>query len=472
MALPMILKALQAARSSEDAEEQLHQLNEATADLDTVPEAVAAVRAVLSSMAAFSDADVQLHGCSALHTLLQGTNEVANQVFPEAPQAVLKAMAKHPDDVDVQLWGARALRSMDLQSVTPDAVRSQAVATVLAAIQQHALAEVEVRSCLVDLLYILCNESGEHGEYTGSTHEASILAVADADVLSTLIALEFELECRTPRNSNPKVMPHAVQLTLRGLSDGRKSLQVPVWHDLLAARPSAAARLGHAHLWYLCKQLCLDVAFGTREQLLRMLRFVTIDNSDDYVGEYGGAYVGEYGDVIDYSRGYEEDGFEEDQLLPEEPDSAREPMVFSSAYSSALDSYYTHEEYKAIREDPDTGAMELDAPVHSVDDYEAEEDEDDSVELTAVVSREERDRAGRKRAIDLDEVPAAKRPCPAELETRVAMARSMCSAQSDARFREIFKARQHRGHARLHLSPALLNRRPAPRAQPAFSPYP
>ena len=107
--LSQIMVALQAARSSEDAEEQLHQLNQATADLDIVPEAVAAVRAVLSSMAAFSDADVQLHGCSALHTLLQGTNEVANQVFPEAPQAVLKAMAKHPDDVDVQLWGARAL---------------------------------------------------------------------------------------------------------------------------------------------------------------------------------------------------------------------------------------------------------------------------------------------------------------------------------------------------------------------------
>ena len=433
--LSPIVVALQAARSSEDAEEQLHQLNEATADLDTVPEAVAAVRAVLSSMAAFSDADVQLHGCSALHTLLQGTNEAASQVFPEAPQAVLKAMAKHPDDVDVQLWGARALRSMDLQSVTPGAVRSQAVATVLAAIQQHALAEFEVRICLVDLLYILCNESGEHGEYTGSTHEASILAFADADVLSTLMDFEFEMGCHKPHN---------------GIR-----LQVPVWHDLLAARPSAASRLSHAHLWLLCKQLCFNAAFGTREQLLRMLRFVTIDNSEDFVGEYGGS--------DDYSCGYEEEGFEEGQLVPEEPDSSNPPPDPSPPGSSshqthcALDSYYTHEEYKAIREDPDTGAMELDAPVHSVDDYEAEEDEDDSVELTAVVSREERDRAGRKRAIDLDEVPAAKRPCPAELETRVAMARSMCSAQSDARFREIFKARQHRSQAHLPLSPALLS---------------
>ena len=454
--LSPIVVALQAARSSEDAEEQLHQLNQVTADLDTVPEAVAAVRAVLSSMAAFSDADVQLHGCSALHTLLQGTNEVANQVFPEAPQAVLKAMAKYPDDVDVQLWGARALRSMDLQSVTPGAVRSQAVATVLAAIQQHALAEFEVRSCLIDLLYILCSEYGQCDYtigrmYSGNTHEACILAVADADILSTLIDFEFERESHTPCS----------------LMDW---LQVPVWHDLLAARPSAASRLGHAHLWFLCKQLCFNVAFGTREQLLRMLRFVTIDNSEDFVGEYGGS--------DDYSCGYEEEGFEEGQLVPEEPDSSNPPPDPSPPGSSshqthcALDSYYTHEEYKAIREDPDTGAMELDAPVHSVDDYEAEEDEDDSVELTAVVSREERDRAGRKRAIDLDEVPAAKRPCPAELETRVAMARSMCSAQSDARFREIFKARQHRGHARLHLSPALLNRRPAPRAQPAFSPYP
>ena len=209
-------------------------------------------------------------------------------------------------------------------------------------------------------------------------------------------------------------------------------MQGPVWHDLLAIRPSAASKLGHSHLWFLCKQLCFEVALGTHEQLLRMLRFVTIDNSDDFVGEYG--------EAGDYSRGYEEEGFEEDQLIPEEPDSSNPPPEELQP-NCALDSYYTREEYEAIMDDPDSVAMELDAPEHSVTDYEAEEDEDDSVELTAVVSREERDRAGRKRAINLDEVPAAKRPCPAELETRVAMARSMCSAQSDARFREIFKAR-------------------------------
>ena len=454
MALPMILKALQAARSSEDAEEQLHQLNEATADDDYFPEtavAAAAVRTVLSSMAAFSGADVQLHGCAALHTLLQDKYAAQKVVFRDASQAVFKAMTKHPDHVDVQLWGARALKSMLVTTfcAKADDVRSQAVATVLAAIQQHALAEFEVRGCLIDLLYMLCSECDQGGECSGNTNEASILAVADADVLSTLMDFEFELECHMPHTvAGPRVTRPA-------------RLQVPVWHDLLAVRPSAASRLGHAHLWFLCKQLCFNVAFGTREQLLKMLRFATIDSSDDFVGEYG--------EADDYSRGYEEEGFEEDQLIPEEPDSANSPPNPFQPHC-ALDSYYTHEEYKAIREDPDTGAMELDAPVHSVDDYEAEEDEDDSVELTAVVSREERDRAGRKRAIDLDEVPAAKRPCPAELETRVAMARSMCSAQSDARFREIFKARQHRGHARLHLSPALLNRRPAPRAQPAFSP--
>ena len=446
--LSPIMVALQAARSSEDAEEQLHQLNQATADLDIVPEAAAAVRTVLSSMAAFSGADVQLHGCAALHTLLQGNHAAANHVFPEAPQAILTAMAKYPDNVEVQLWGARALKSVFFSTVSATAggVRSQAVATVLAAIQQHALAEFEVRNCLVELLYILCSESGEHGKYTGSTHEASILAVADADVLSTLIDFEFELECHMPHNGT--------------------CLQCPVWHDLLTVRPSAASNLGHAHLWFLCKQLCFEVALGTHEQLLRMLRFVTIDNSDDFVGEYG--------EAGDYSRGYEEEGFEEDQLIPEEPDSSNPPPDLSAFHPDcfALDSYYTREEYKAIMEDPDSGAIELDAPVHSVKDYEAEEDEDDSVELTAVVSREERDRAGRKRAINLDEVPAAKRPCPAELETRVAMARSMCSAQSDARFREIFKARHHSRHARLPLSPAPLSRRPDPRPQPAVSPYP
>ena len=466
IAYESIMGALQAARSSEDAEEQLHQLNQATADLDIVPEAAAAVRTVLSSMADFSGADVQLHGCAALHTLLQGSTEAANRVFlPSSSMpsyAIVKAMAKYPDNVKVQLWGARALKSMfstvnaieggvavarlAVATRLSPGCRHQAVATVLAAIQQHALAEFEVRSCLVDLLYILCSESGEHGEYTGSTHEASILAVADADVLSTLIDFEFELECHRP-----------------GGSGG--AWRCPVWLDLLAIRPSAASKLGHSHLWFLCKQLCFDVAFGTREQLLRMLRFVTIDKSDDFVGEYG--------EADDYSRGYEEAGFEEDQLIPEEPDSSNPPPDPSIPDRwVALDSYYTREEYNAIMEDPDSGAIELDAPVHSVTDYEAEEDEDDSVELTAVVSREERDRAGRKRAINLDEVPAAKRPCPAELETRVAMARSMCSAQSDARFREIFKARHHSRHARLPLSPAPLSRRPDPRPQPAFSPYP
>ena len=460
MALPLIVKALQAARSSEEAEEQLHQLNEATADDDYFPEtaAVAAAgRAVLSSMAAFSGADVQLHGCAALHTLLQGNYAAQKVVFRDASQAVFKAMNGHPDHIEVQLWGARALKSMLVTNfcAKADGVRSQAVATVLAAIQQHALAEFEVRSCLITLLYMLCSESGEHGEYTGNTNEASILAVADADVLSTLIAFEFELECRMPctRGRLPD---------LTRLSGGLMSPQVPVWHDLLAARPSAAARLGHAHLWFLCKQLCFDAAFGTREQLLKMLRFVTIDDSDDFVGEY------EDGDY--YSCGYEEDAFEEDQLEPEEPDSSKKGI---DRRNSALDSYYTLEEYYNILNDPDSGPMESDLPArHSVDDYEAEEDDDDSVELTAVVSREERDRAGRKRAIDLDEVPAAKRPCPAELESRVAMARSMCSAQSDARFREIFKACHHGCHAHLHLAPAPLSLRPALRVLTLPNPNP
>ena len=114
--LSPIMVALQAARSSEDAEEQLHQLNQATADLDIVPEAAAAVRTVLSSMADFSGADVQLHGCAALHTLLQGSTEAANRVFlPSSSMpsyAIVKAMATYPDNVKVQLWGARALKSM------------------------------------------------------------------------------------------------------------------------------------------------------------------------------------------------------------------------------------------------------------------------------------------------------------------------------------------------------------------------
>ena len=443
------LTALREARSSEDVAEQLHQLNQVTADLDIVPEAVAAARAVLSSMAAFSGADVQLHGCAALHTLLQDKYAAQKVVFRDASQAVFKAMNEHPDHVDVQLWGARALKSMLVTTfcAKADDVRSQAVATVLAAIQQHALAEFEVRGCLVDLLYMLCSECDQGGECSGNTNEASILAVADADVLSTLMDFEFELECHMPHTvAGPRVTRPA-------------RLQVPVWHDLLAVRPSAASRLGHAHLWFLCKQLCFNVAFGTREQLLKMLRFATIDSSDDFVGEYG--------EADDYSRGYEEEGFEEDQLIPEEPDSSNPPPEELQP-NCALDSYYTREEYEAIMDDPDSVAMELDAPVHSVEDYEAEEDEDDSVELTAVVSREERDRAGRKRAINLDEVPAAKRPCPAELETRVAMARSMCSAQSDAQFREIFKARHHSRHAHLPVSPATLSRRPDPHVQPAF----
>jgi len=182
-------------------------------------------------------------------------------------------------------------------------------------------------------------------------------------------------------------------------------------------------------LTFLCGQLCFNCVFGEREHLLAMLRFVASDASDDFEEEYG--------DKNDYAKGYEEDDFGIDELEEEEmvpwnmekncvlaPNALLDQAALRAPDAEPLDGDDDEEE------DPALDAADI-------SDIES----DDEVELVGSRTREERDIAGRKRAIDLEvETPQAKRKPPADLETRVATARSLCSAQSDAKFRELFQA--------------------------------
>ena len=63
---------------------------------------------------------------------------------------------------------------------------------------------------------------------------------------------------------------------------------------------------------------------------------------------------------------------------------------------------------------------------------------DDEVTVVGERTREEKDREGRKRAIDLEETPCKRRK--GDVDERVATARSLCSAETDARYKQLIQA--------------------------------
>jgi len=399
------------ATSADDAANQLQTLCSHASQLDPGPKLRATTSQVLATMEAWDARDVQLYGCVSIQCILLDDKCAASDdwtsTYTRAFECVLKTLAALVRDVEVQEYGALALRALAQHLGAFVAARSRAVQSATTALKHHRGSPGVSVAC-TGVLVAACFD-----QMFDKPHDDSIIAVVDAGVLEHLLE-----HIRLVGETLPMVKPSST--TIAGLSPAGILVTGPIrkeeativhfLSDVLTVRPHAADGLPLPHLRILARLLCFNVGWGDRKQLLAMLRYVVTDSSEDFVAE----------GWEDYSDGYDTDDVEQEE--EEEEDFSLSEVSASARRNRDLIE-------PSDMADPTTNYQE--ATEEESDDEDADADEVEIVEPSSL--------AGLKRVIDLEESSTRKRRamCMLDIDMRAATARSHCSAQVETRFRAL-----------------------------------
>eukprot|EP00966_Prymnesium_polylepis_P016790 387498-Prymnesium_polylepis.1 len=214
-----------------------------------------------------NDAVLPVAANGVLQRMLKADWEVEKEA--RAAAAVMKAMAKFLQDVDVQGSGAAVLWIFADDYEISAAIRPDAIDTALVALKAHPEEETRAFNCVM-LVARLCTQ------YEGSCPDArrdAVARVADSDLIGTILDVVESLPCSKKVRLRSPVSIAVVNL----------EAMIYFLHDVALIRFQAVERLKVTQLRKLCELLCFKIQHGSKQQLLSMIKFVTKDSTDDYV---------------------------------------------------------------------------------------------------------------------------------------------------------------------------------------------